>query len=291
MRREVERVGYQKLIHLGRVNYKDRWMTSHNTNRYCGLMSAIKYFALTQLHVVRVVGARVGIGLKELPTLRGYTGSVTLLWAPGQSYPQIIECYSPPRMNVVEAFKFTTMAPEMWTQFRCIQILVAEPGSPAASGDDKEPITGSAQRPEGDGSKLSPIPEEASSLDDDEVSHESIEALAVYLANDNQELQDMLESIKESLSLPLEEVDEPESDPDPGSRMPMGYLRLDDAQCFATALVSDDELPNKVELGIPNDVAHAILNQDVEALQFVRNRRNYCIQREAQSSTQQGDIT
>eukprot|EP00974_Lingulodinium_polyedra_P008542 815581-Lingulodinium_polyedra.AAC.1 len=40
-------------------------------------MSAIKFFAENHLHLAHVIGARVGIGLRELPTITGIHGAVS----------------------------------------------------------------------------------------------------------------------------------------------------------------------------------------------------------------------
>eukprot|EP00974_Lingulodinium_polyedra_P078997 7651330-Lingulodinium_polyedra.AAC.1 len=54
-------------------------------------MSAIKSCAENHLRLTNVIGARIGIGLRELPALTGFHGSVTVLWRPGAAYTHIAE--------------------------------------------------------------------------------------------------------------------------------------------------------------------------------------------------------
>eukprot|EP00974_Lingulodinium_polyedra_P116252 11158459-Lingulodinium_polyedra.AAC.1 len=52
---------------------------------------AIKFFVENQLYLTNVIGARVGIGLRELPAVAGFQGSVSVLWRPGATYTRIAE--------------------------------------------------------------------------------------------------------------------------------------------------------------------------------------------------------
>eukprot|EP00974_Lingulodinium_polyedra_P044902 4307654-Lingulodinium_polyedra.AAC.1 len=54
-------------------------------------MSAVKFFAATHLQLSNVVSARIGMGVRALPPLRGFIGAFTLLWRPGSMYTRIIE--------------------------------------------------------------------------------------------------------------------------------------------------------------------------------------------------------
>ena len=53
-------------------------------------MSAVKFFGENHLHLSNVVAARVGRGLRELPSIRGYAESMVIIWRPGGSYMQLL---------------------------------------------------------------------------------------------------------------------------------------------------------------------------------------------------------
>eukprot|EP00974_Lingulodinium_polyedra_P077323 7485869-Lingulodinium_polyedra.AAC.1 len=54
-------------------------------------MSVIKFFAENRLHLSNVAGARIGMGLRELPPIKGFHGAVCILWRPGSTYTRISE--------------------------------------------------------------------------------------------------------------------------------------------------------------------------------------------------------
>ena len=54
-------------------------------------MSAIKFFGENQLHLLNIIAARIGRGVKTLGNIRGYSEAVTIVWKPGREYTQFIE--------------------------------------------------------------------------------------------------------------------------------------------------------------------------------------------------------
>eukprot|EP00974_Lingulodinium_polyedra_P003843 361216-Lingulodinium_polyedra.AAC.1 len=78
-------------MQIGQVHSNGRWTVSSNGVCFPELMSAVKFFAENHLQLSNVVSARVGLGVRELPPLRGFIGATTLLWRPGSAYARIVE--------------------------------------------------------------------------------------------------------------------------------------------------------------------------------------------------------
>ena len=87
----MEKITPGRYIELGLVYSGGKLINSANNSTHVGLMSAVKYFAETQLHLTEVIAARLAIGVKHLPAAQGYSSSMVLSWLPGQDYPFIIE--------------------------------------------------------------------------------------------------------------------------------------------------------------------------------------------------------
>ena len=54
-------------------------------------MSAIKFFGENHLQLSNIIAARIGRGIKELPSIKGYASSIVIVWRPGGSYNQFLE--------------------------------------------------------------------------------------------------------------------------------------------------------------------------------------------------------
>ena len=79
------------------------WTLTSANVRYPELFGAIQYFATNQLQLPNVVSARIGIGLRELPSAKGYTSSTVLLWRPGSTYARITELGLEPLSRKIES--------------------------------------------------------------------------------------------------------------------------------------------------------------------------------------------
>ena len=71
-----------------------------------------------------VVSARVGIGLQQLPHLRGYAGSITIFWRPGRQGVRFNEQWTDSKGHL-EKYKISEDHDD-WQHFRTIQILLGE---------------------------------------------------------------------------------------------------------------------------------------------------------------------
>ena len=139
--------------------------------------------------MTHVVAARIGRGLRDLPAIRGFSGSTTLHWLPGQDYPDTFEHMA--SANKIDRISLTSVSDE-WPNFRVLQILQAD--ADIRPGDDKRE-SGSQQAENSD--RLSTISEEPTQDD-------SIESLAEYFAHGDPEMQKILKDTVGDFSNVLE---------------------------------------------------------------------------------------
>ena len=83
-----------RLMQLGRTLHDGNWMMPSNNSRHSELWAALKFHAENQLQQSSVASARVGVGIKELPAIRGFVASTVLLWRHNSTYARIFEIQS-----------------------------------------------------------------------------------------------------------------------------------------------------------------------------------------------------
>ena len=160
-----------------------------------------------------MVSAKVGLGLRELPPVKGFTGSTVLLWKPGSTYARIVELEC---VDGATGRLRISQDQDDWSQLRVLQIFTADapvepenalnpPGHRAPSEDNRE--------------GLSTIPEES----ENEFSDEQSERVSDYLHHTDLELQRMLDEIPDHpflIPAPGEAVVQDECD----DRLPLTLL-------------------------------------------------------------------
>ena len=87
----VDRLPDKTSLHLGIVMNAGKWRHASSNRRYPELLTAAQFFAENHLHLRNVVAIRLGKGLKYLPSIQGYTGTVILAWSPQRAYVRILE--------------------------------------------------------------------------------------------------------------------------------------------------------------------------------------------------------
>ena len=76
---------------LGAILHRGSWKTSSSMVSFPGVFHAAQFLAENHLHIPNVVAVRLAHGVRDLPTVSGYSHSVAVVWRPGRSYQQFIE--------------------------------------------------------------------------------------------------------------------------------------------------------------------------------------------------------
>ena len=125
------------------------------------LFGAIQFFAKNHLQLSGIVSARIGLGVRELSSLKGYTKSVVLLWRPNSTYARIIEldCANGHTDRLRLAHEH-----DDWTQLRLLQLFMSDDyvGDHDAAAGTRTTSSGGqgASSSSSSGGDLSTIPEE-----------------------------------------------------------------------------------------------------------------------------------
>ena len=146
--------------------------------------------AENHLHVSNVVGARIGIGLRELPAMRGCHSAVCVLWRPGASYTRFAEhvsgadgCLGRVRLQQEH---------DDWTRLRVLQLLMVE--DVAAVADAGGSHSTEATAAPSDAGRLSTIEEISEETDI------SVESAGSYLRHSNEAMQLVLAAVEEDFT-------------------------------------------------------------------------------------------
>ena len=166
------------------------WTPTNTNVRFPGLFGAIQYFASNQLQLTSVVSAKMGLGLRELPSAKGYTGSTVLLWKPGSTYARIIELDC--TRDTVGRLKIS-LDHDDWPNLRVLQLLMAD--SPVETPEyTPPPVSGERwlnTRSATSHEALSTIPEES----EQDSSNDMSDSVSDYLHHTDPELQRILDGI------------------------------------------------------------------------------------------------
>jgi hypothetical protein len=86
---EVISVAVDKLVpscvlHVGSVYRQGHWIPAAANKHHYELLNAVRFFAENHLHIRNVIAARFGRGVRELSSLPGYSGAITLGWSPSE---------------------------------------------------------------------------------------------------------------------------------------------------------------------------------------------------------------
>ena len=112
------------LVQVGHTRRQDNkgWIKTSSNSRYPDLYGAILHVANNCMHIQHVAAARVGHGIRELQSLKGFSGSTVLLWKPGSSYPRVLELGS---SGDVTGKLRIHLEHDDWAQLRVIQLLLS----------------------------------------------------------------------------------------------------------------------------------------------------------------------
>ena len=192
IRKTVENLPYGKLVHVGHARQSvdgqstetDSWKRSPNNSHQTSLISAIKFFAGSHLHLDNVNAARMGTGLRALPSIKRYTSAVVIAWRPGTQYTQYVNMVATGE-NWVAGFR-PTESIEDWRNSRVLQLLMtddvvslAEINKPGSNLQPAEAPRAEQNIPE----RLSTITEGSNETD------VSASSLAAFFSQDNPKLQ------------------------------------------------------------------------------------------------------
>ena len=119
---EIEQLAPGRLVQLGRVKTGENWTATANNSHHAELWSAVKHLAANHLQLNDVVSARVGVGLRELPAIKGYAGSTVIMWRPKGAYVRTVELQ--PGLHGVHRLKLSDEHKD-WPHLRILQLLTA----------------------------------------------------------------------------------------------------------------------------------------------------------------------
>ena len=201
---------------LGAVLHRGTWESSSNTVSFPGVFHAAQFLAENHLHIPNVVAVRLSNGVKDLPSITGYSHSVVMLWRPGRAYQQFIELEADPsRGSRAAEAGGGSVLPSLrlaahdnnWPHVRAVQFLTVpdasciqvseEVGESRAAEPDDLQNSGHAAASSRHSDSFRPSESSSSSGRLSTIPEESYEdTLDAYFCHDDPQLQKILEETK-----------------------------------------------------------------------------------------------